>query len=119
MFEALAGALAAREWDTAAELYAEDVQVTNRFDPDGPVTKTGRAAVRDFFVGLGSKLDSLTIERPTLYPGSDPEYLTAEFDFAAIAGGGAAKFTLPAVFILRVRDGLIIESRDYIGPRQS
>lgn len=119
VFEALAAALAARDWDAAAELYAEDVRVINRFDPDGPVEKTGRESVREFFTGLGSRLDSLTVEKAVLIEAADPEVLTVEFVFAASAGGGAAQFNLPAIFVLKVRDGQIIESHDHIGPRQA
>ncbi|WP_098958758.1 nuclear transport factor 2 family protein [Pseudonocardia sp. N23] len=119
VFDALARSLAARDWDAAAELYAPNVVVINRFDPDGPTTKTGRDAVREFFSGLGGRLDSLTIQRPDLTPGADEETLTAEFTLAASAAGGTVRFTLPAVFVMRVRDGQIIESHDYIGPRQA
>ena len=119
MFDALSRSLAARDWDGAAGLYASNVEVTNRFDPAGPVTNTGRDSVREFFFGLGSKLDSLTIQRPILTPGDDGETLTAEFTFAASVAGGSVHFTLPAIFVMRVRDGQIIKSRDYIGPRQA
>lgn len=117
VFDALARALAARDWPAAADLYAPDVTVTNRFDPSGPTTKRGRAAVHEFFADLGGKLDSLTVEHPVLTPGADGETLTAEFTFAAAAGGGRVHFTLPAIFVMRVVDGHIVESRDYIGPQ--
>ncbi|MFC5996271.1 nuclear transport factor 2 family protein [Pseudonocardia hispaniensis] len=118
VFEELARRLAAREWDDAAELYAADVEITNRFSPDGPITSRGRDAVREFFTGLGGRLDSLTVIDAALTPGADPEMLTAEFSFAATAGGGGVHFSLPAVFVMRVRNGEIVASRDYIGPRQ-
>lgn len=91
--------------------------VTNPFAPDGPTTSTGRNAVRQFFAGLGGRLDTPTVTDPTLIDGADPEVLIAEFAFAATAAGGSVAFRLPAVFVLRVRDGRIISSRDYIGPR--
>lgn len=119
MFEELGRRLAARSWDEAAALYAQDVEVSNPFAPEGPTSSRGREAVRGFFTGMGGQLDSLTIVDATLTPGSDPEVLTAEFAFAATAGGGAVSFRLPAVFVLRVRDGQIVASRDYIGPRRA
>jgi ketosteroid isomerase-like protein len=119
VFRELASRLDNREWERAAELYAEDVVVTNPFAAEGPTTSTGRDAVRQFFVGLGSQLDTLAITDPTLTDGADPEVLVAEFSFSATAGGGSVAFTLPAMFVLRVRDGQIISSRDYIGPRRA
>lgn len=117
VFTTLSRALATRDWNAAAELYASNAVVTNRFDPNGPTTKTGREAVREFFAGLGEKLDSLTIEKSTLTPGSDGETLVAEFNFTATVG--STKFELPAIFVMRIHKGQIIESRDYIGPRQA
>lgn len=117
VFQSLAELLAASEWEKAAELYSLDVEVTNRFSPDGPTTNRGRKAVEGFFKGLGSQLDSLAVTDATLTPGGDPEMLTAEFDFSASSRGTA--FKLPAIFVMRVRGGEIIESRDYIGPRRA
>lgn len=119
VFETLAERLAARDWEGAAQLYSPDVVVTNRFRPEGPEVNKGRDAVRAFFNGLGGRLDRLTVEDRILTPGHDPERLTAEFTFAATAGGGAVQFTLPAIFVMHVRDGLIVSSNDYIGPQQT
>lgn len=117
VFEELARRLGDRRWDDAALLYSDDVEITNRFTPDAATTSVGRDAVRGFFTGLGGRLDDLALEDPVLTPGRDPEVLTAEFAFAATAGG--ERFRLPAVFVLRVREGLIVSSNDYIGPRQA
>jgi len=48
----------------------------------------------------------------------DPEVIVAEFAYHGRVGG-SAPFKVPAVFVLRVRNGQIVDSRDYIGPRQS
>ena len=40
--------------------------------------------------------------------------IVAEFDYAGTVIATGAAFTVPCVFVLRVRDGLIVESRDYI-----
>ncbi|MEV1295426.1 nuclear transport factor 2 family protein [Pseudonocardia sp. NPDC049635] len=118
VFQALSRALAAHDWDAAAALYAEDVRVVDRFAPVAPVVRTGRESVREFFTGLGGRLDSLTVEQAVVIPAADPEVVTVEFSFAASAGGGAGRFVLPAIFVLRVRGGEIVESHDYLGPRQ-
>jgi ketosteroid isomerase-like protein len=44
----------------------------------------------------------------------DPEVIVAEFDYAGTVIASGEPFRVPCVFVLRVRDGLIVESRDYI-----
>ena len=118
VFGELAERIGRGAWEQVAELYAPDVVVTNPFAPSGPVSHTGRESVLRFFTALGGQLDSLTITGVRLTDGADPQVLVAEFVLSATAGGGAAAFELPAVFLIRVRDGLIVESRDHIGPRR-
>ena len=45
---------------------------------------------------------------------TDPEVVVAEFRYLGSVGGRS--FRVPCVFVLRVRDGEIVESRDYISP---
>jgi ketosteroid isomerase-like protein len=42
----------------------------------------------------------------------DPEVIVAEFRY--LGSIGARSFQVPCVFVMRVRDGEIVESRDYI-----
>ena len=41
----------------------------------------------------------------------DPEVVVVEFAYAGSAGG--REFTIPCIFVLRVRGGQIVQSRDY------
>ena len=45
---------------------------------------------------------------------ADPEVIVAEFRYLGSVGGRS--FQVPCVFVMRVRDGEIVESRDYISP---
>jgi ketosteroid isomerase-like protein len=45
---------------------------------------------------------------------TDPEVIVAEFEYAGTIVATGEPFRVPAIFVLRVRDGLIVESRDYI-----
>jgi ketosteroid isomerase-like protein len=119
VFREQAARLTSREWDRAAELYAEDVEIINPFAPERPTMNTGQDAVRAFFTGLGGRVDAVSITDATLTSGADPEVLVAEFSFSMTAGGGSVAYSLPAVFVMRVRNGQIVSSRDYIGPRRS
>ncbi|RSM76685.1 hypothetical protein DL991_25150 [Amycolatopsis sp. WAC 01375] len=42
----------------------------------------------------------------------DPEVVIGEFDYQGTASD-SAEFRVTTIFVLRVRDGLIVESRDY------
>ncbi|MFR9806474.1 nuclear transport factor 2 family protein [Pseudonocardia sp. RS010] len=116
VFRKLAELLAAKKFADAAQLYAEDVEVRNPFAPDGPTASRGREAVAAFF--SNSTVKSLEFTDVSLIEGIDGETVVAEFDMSMMGAEGTP-FKLPSVFVLRVRDGLIVESRDYVGPRRA
>jgi len=50
--------------------------------------------------------------RPT--ESGEPEVIIAEFTYHGRAGAGGDKFLRPAIFVLKIRDGQIVQSRDYL-----
>jgi uncharacterized protein len=44
---------------------------------------------------------------------SDPEVIVAEFEYQGTDPGTGEPYALPGIFVLRVRDGQIVSSRDY------
>jgi ketosteroid isomerase-like protein len=48
-----------------------------------------------------------------LHPGADPELIVGEFDYVAEHTSSGATTRIANVFVLRVRDGQIVHSRDY------
>ena len=44
---------------------------------------------------------------------TDPEVIVAEFEYQGTVAETEEPFVLPGIFVLRVRDGEIISSRDY------
>ena len=48
----------------------------------------------------------------TIHETTDPEVIVAEFEYQGTTGAGEA-YALPAIFVMRVRDGEIVSSRDY------
>jgi len=44
---------------------------------------------------------------------TDPEVVVAEFEYRGAVVDTGEPFTLPGVFVMRVRDGEIVSSRDY------
>ncbi|HEY7431443.1 MAG TPA: nuclear transport factor 2 family protein [Streptosporangiaceae bacterium] len=49
----------------------------------------------------------------TIHQTADPEVIVAEFEYQGTVAGTGEPFALPAIFVLRVRNGEIVSSRDY------
>jgi ketosteroid isomerase-like protein len=90
-----------------AELYAEDAYVTHPFHPSAPPLK-GREELRAHFAP--ARGSGLTAHDLVTYEGLDPEMIVAEFTYA---GRFARPLVVSNIFVTRVRNGLITESRDY------
>jgi hypothetical protein len=50
----------------------------------------------------------------TIHETTDPEVIVAEFEYQGTAAETGEEFALPGVFVMRVRDGEIVSSRDYV-----
>jgi len=49
----------------------------------------------------------------TIHQTTDPEVIVAEFEYQGTVAGTGEPFALPGIFVLRVRNGEIVSSRDY------
>src|ERR1700689_4653087 len=49
----------------------------------------------------------------TIHETTDPEVIVAEFEYQGTAAGTGEPYALPGIFVLRVRNGEIVSSRDY------
>jgi ketosteroid isomerase-like protein len=114
VFLALVNGVADERWDELPGLYAERTHVVHPFDPlRGPALRT-RDELREHFTptGAGPRLD----RRPadiTIHQTTDPEVIIAEFAYRGTVVDTGESFTQPAIFVLRVRNGEIVSSRDY------
>jgi ketosteroid isomerase-like protein len=117
VFLALVNGVAAGGGPELADLYAEHTDVTHPFDPfRAPALRT-RAELREHFTNApGQPSLRRQVTGVTIHNTSDPEVIVAEFAYQGTRPGTAEPFTIPCVFVLRVRDGRIVESRDYIDP---
>lgn len=97
-----------------AACYAERTDVRHPFNPVGDTPLSSRAKVREHFGAGGSPagVESYDVVADHVYQTADPEVVIYEFQYAGVVGGRA--FTLPCIFVVRVRDGEIVESRDYV-----
>ncbi|GAB3873267.1 hypothetical protein GCM10029964_013220 [Kibdelosporangium lantanae] len=99
------------ELDHLAGLYAENTDVRHPFAPLGDTPLRTRAELRAHFAQVrGPGIDRF---EPVgqVYETTDPEVVVYEFSYVGEAFGRT--FDLPCVFVTRVRDGVIVESRDY------
>jgi uncharacterized protein len=49
----------------------------------------------------------------TIHETTDPEVIVAEFEYQGTSPDTGEPYALPAIFVLRVRNGEIVSSRDY------
>jgi ketosteroid isomerase-like protein len=100
--------------DELAGCYAEHTDVRHPLSPYGDTPLTSRVAVREHFGAGGppSNVERYEVIDDHVFVTQDPEVVIFEFRYAGVIDGRA--FTLPCIFVVRVRDGEIVESRDYV-----
>ncbi len=111
VFERLVEGVTHGRWAELPGLYAEDTVVTHPMSGREPLR--GREALRRHFVdgaGLGLELAARDV---VVHETADPEVVIGEFAYVGRVSATGRAFTIHNVFVLRVRDGLIVESRDY------
>ena len=101
-------------WAELPELYAEQTDVVHPFDPHRAPPLRTRDELRAHFrpAGAGPRLQRRATGI-TIHETADPEVVVAEFAYEGVVVETGEPFTLPGIFVLRVRDGEIVSSRDY------
>src|SRR5262249_13121946 len=121
VFLELVHAVCERREADLPRLYAATTNVVHPFDPFGAPPLRTRDDLRAHFAH-GSESESTVLFYPknrTLHASGDPEGIVAEFTYQSDASAAGETLAIPCIFVLRVRDGEIIESRDYIDPLRS
>jgi len=111
VFERLVYGVADGDWAGLPELYAEETHVTHPFLPGAETLKSREDLREHFKFGEQGKV-RFQVQDLVIHETLDPEVVIGEFDYQGTAGD-SAEFRLSNIFVLRVRDGLIVESRDY------
>jgi ketosteroid isomerase-like protein len=105
-------------WADVVDLYAEQTDVSHPFHPLEAPPLLSREALREHFAGGPQPYQGPTLRRqPTrinVHETTDPEVIVGEFQYEGTVVETGEPFTIPAVFVMRVRDGKIVESRDYL-----
>jgi ketosteroid isomerase-like protein len=114
VFLALVNGVAAGRWDDLPDLYAEQTHVVHPFDPLRGAALRTRDEIREHFrpADAGPRLHRRAANI-TIHETTDPEVIVAEFEYQGVVEDTGEPFALPGIFVLRVRNGEIISSRDY------
>lgn len=114
VFRKLIENIGAGRYEELAALYAEDAVVETVFEPVGPRRVVGRAALQERFAQVAAHSPvELTPANVVVRETDDPEVIVAEFDYEVHHRVTGRRFEAANIQVLRVRDGLIVGSRDY------
>ena len=113
VFARLSQGITDRRWLELPELYAEDVVVDMPFAAPTPIRLHGREEVRTHFAAAADGSLSLQARNVVVHETADPEVIVAEFDYVGHVATTDTTFRVANIQVLRIRDGLIVESRDY------
>ena len=104
-----------KRWDDLPALYAERTHVVHPMDPGRAGPLLTRAELEQHFRRGARTLGEIRFEPAaiTVHQTADPEVIVAEFEYQGTADGSGEPVAVPGVFVLRVRDGQIVSSRDY------
>ncbi|MFA1550352.1 nuclear transport factor 2 family protein [Actinomadura chokoriensis] len=116
VFQRLIDGVTARRPDGLPRLYAEDAVVVHPFAH--PASRLeGREALREHFARLETMPVEMKARNVVVHETADPEVIIAEFEYEGRNTETGREFVVPNIFVLRVRDGHIVESRDYADHR--
>ncbi|WP_413723365.1 nuclear transport factor 2 family protein [Sodalis sp. RH23] len=103
-------------WHELHMLYAPDAVVRHPIARDERSLLQGRKGLKQHFerfFATGVKLRATPIH---FIDTTDPELVIGSFTYHGEKGFGMEHFDLEACFIWRVRDGLILDTTDYLSP---
>jgi uncharacterized protein len=113
-FLALVNAIADANPDGLPELYAEQIDVVHPFDPLRGAPLRSRDEIRRSVQrrAAAGPMPRRRVGNVTIHETTDPEVIVAEFEYQGTTDAGEP-YALPAIFVMRVRNGEIVSSRDY------
>jgi uncharacterized protein len=114
VFLALVHGVAEGRSDDLPSLYAEQTDVVHPFDPlRAPALRTRDELREHFGPADASPRPQRQVANITIHETTDPEVIIAEFEYQGTDADTGEPYALPGIFVLRVRDGEIVSSRDY------
>ncbi|HEY3866773.1 MAG TPA: nuclear transport factor 2 family protein [Actinocrinis sp.] len=113
VFLAFIGAISEGRWTELADFYAEDAVAEIPFSLPAPDRVEGREQLRARFEAATQRPIELRAENIVVYETADPEVVIAEFDYRGRVTTTGRSFVAANIQILRIRDGLIVATRDF------
>jgi ketosteroid isomerase-like protein len=113
VFERLLAGIGESRWTELADLYAEDAVVDQPFMAPRRERLTGRATIRAHFEAAASLPLTLRPHDVVVHTTDDPETIIAEFQYDVSNAETGRSDTVANIQVLRIRDGLIVATRDY------
>ncbi|WP_042425687.1 nuclear transport factor 2 family protein [Streptacidiphilus anmyonensis] len=114
VFQQLLEGIRAGRFVELVRLYAEDAVVETVFEPVGPRRIEGRAALEKRFAEVEAHTPvELTPLNVVIRETDDPEVVVAEWDYQVHHQATGRTFECANIQVMRVRDGLIVHSRDF------
>jgi ketosteroid isomerase-like protein len=105
-----------RRWNELADLYSEPTDVRHPLHPDD-VALRSRVDLREHFesrsAAVAARFD-FQPENLAIHLTLDPELVIAEFEYRGAVRASGMRFAAPCIFVVRVRAGRIVKSRDYV-----
>lgn len=106
--------------DGFADLFAPDAVIESSFagPPGSPARLEGQEAIREYSRQvMASPLRLENFEVTALYQTQDPEVVITEMRAKGTVTTTGRRFTTTSVQIIRIREGRIVQSRDFADPR--
>jgi ketosteroid isomerase-like protein len=112
------GVAAKKDPAEVAALYAEKTDVSHPFEPSRAPAMRTRDELREHFARgrrVRGAFDRKAVD-VIIHETTDPEVIIGEFVYDGTNTDTGEHVRIPSIFVMRVRDGLIVESRDYTDP---
>jgi len=114
VFQRLVDAIAERrQSEIVDECYAEDVVVEHPFMIPEPTTTKGREQLRRRMTNQQNLPITVEIADVVVHETADPEVIVGEFQSHITSKQTGARITTSNILVMRVRNGLVVSSRDY------
>ena len=116
VFYALVRGVCDQKWADLPGLYAEQTNVVHPLDPFRAPPLLTREQLHEHFAGGDEILGDVRFQPAniTIHETADPEVIVGEFEYRGTVPATGEPFALPGIFVMRVRDGQIVSSRDYV-----
>jgi len=105
--------VAGQRWSELPELYAAAAVVEQPFAIPAPTRLEGREALRAHFAAASRLPLEMRARNIVVHETGDPEVVIGEFAYEGRVTTTGRSFRVGNIFVLRVRRGRIVESRDY------